>query len=372
MNAMRIVADVAVADAERYLGPLGTLTIAPLATAGPRELADCDVLVVRSGVSVGPALLEGTPVKVVATATSGVDHLDTAWLDANHITWFDAKGSNAVAVAEYVVAAWLELATRFDRDIRSLSIGVVGLGETGGRVARMAKAIGFAAIHASDPPLERALRNAHETSSISARLDAAGVSSLLDLQALLLKSDVVSLHVPLTHDGPDATHYLINRGTLASMRHGAWLINASRGGVAESSAIISARQSGRIGGLVVDVWEGEPVIDAALAAVADLMTPHVAGQSREALIRGTHQVAQKIARWGGVPTARVPELPSNAARVEVNNWRRASLTDIRRQVAARYDIVSDSRALRQALSTGGDLQVARKQCSPRHEFTSLD
>ncbi|MFO0972732.1 MAG: NAD(P)-dependent oxidoreductase [Phycisphaerae bacterium] len=358
---MKVVADRQVEQAEHFLGPLGPVTVADLSTAPGAVLAAADVLVVRSNVKVGRALLEGTPVRCVATATSGTDHIDTAWLAERGIACLDARGSNAAAVAEYIVAACLRLSGMQARPLVGLQVGVVGCGAVGSRVVEMVAALGMPAPLVCDPPRQRA---------------AEDPAQFCDLPTLLGGCDVITLHVPLTQCGRDRTAGLIDAAALQQMRRGAWLINTSRGGVVDESASIAARRAGRLAGLVVDVWQAEPAGDAALLDVADFMTPHIAGQTPAARVRGTWQAARGIAAWAGLPLSRVATLGLPAVtKVATDEQERpeSALTSV---VETCCDIVGCDRAVRESASAGliggrTFVEEARKLCPMRREFASL-
>jgi erythronate-4-phosphate dehydrogenase len=325
---VHIVADETVALAAELLGPLGRLTILPPPEITRARLTEADALVVRSTVRVGRDLLDGTPVRFVGTATSGTDHVDEEWLKRAGIAFASAPGCNARAVAEYVVAAILFLAERDGWEPAGRTLGVVGVGHVGSRVVELGRALGMNVLMC-DPPLARSgLAGSVLTGSIPARsvparsvparsvparsvrppsrtssrrgrasAPAEAPGPFLDLADLLRASEVVTLHVPLTHTGPDATFHMVNGDSLKSMRRGTALINTARGGVAESAALVSARQSGHLAGLVLDVWEGEPRVDPDLLDAADIMTPHIAGYSIEGKENGTRMIAEALAEF---------------------------------------------------------------------------
>ncbi len=283
---MRIVIDSTVSLATGLLGPLGALTILPPSEITRARLAEADALVVRSTVRVGRELLEGTRVRFVGTATSGTDHVDETWLRQAGIAFAAAAGCNAQAVAEYVVAALLEMAERQRWTPAGRTLGVVGVGHVGSRVARLGQVLGMKVLEC-DPPLARA------------EVSAGGGRRFVGLAELLAESDVVTLHVPLTDAGPDATRGLLNAQTMSMIRNRAILINTARGAVVDTAAVVAARRAGRLSGLVLDVWEGEPDLDRELLEIVDIMTPHIAGHSVEGKLAGTRMISDALAGWMG-------------------------------------------------------------------------
>ncbi|MFN3595759.1 MAG: 4-phosphoerythronate dehydrogenase [Rubricoccaceae bacterium] len=292
MPPFRLVADANMPHAEAALGRFGVVERVPGRRITRAALASADALFVRSVTRVDAALLEGTPVRFVGSATAGTDHVDAAWLEARGIAFAAAPGSNAAAVVDYVLAALLAtLVLRGEglahRDGRPRMLGVVGVGAVGGRLARRAEALGLRVLRC-DPPLAERLRAAGRPG------EAARFASLAEV---LREADVVSLHTPLTAGGPYPTRGLVDARALAAMRSDAWLVNAARGGVVEGAALGRALTAGTLAEAILDVWEGEPAPDPALVRAARLATPHVAGYAYDSKVDGTRMVADAFAAW---------------------------------------------------------------------------
>ncbi len=281
---MRILIDDAIPGADSLFKQLGEVRPFPGRRLTRDLLADADALIVRSVTVVSPNLVQGTPVRFVGTATSGFDHVDSAALTEAGVHFAYAPGCNAQAVAEYVFTAVHQLAVRQGRDPYAMSLGVVGVGHVGGRVAEIAGLLGMKVL-ACDPP----------------RFRAGTLAGHVPIDELLPLADILTLHVPRVADGPDATVNLIDANRLARTRPGAILINAARGGVVDEPAAAAARQSGRLSGLVLDVWQGEPDIRPAILAAADIATPHLAGYSAQSKRRGAAMIFTQLARWMNWP-----------------------------------------------------------------------
>ncbi|HXX63141.1 MAG TPA: 4-phosphoerythronate dehydrogenase, partial [Bacteroidota bacterium] len=236
----QIVVDRNIPLASSAFHAFGDVRLLETGAFSAETIGDADVLVIRSETKVGARLLEGTNVQFVGTATIGTDHIDTDYLSSKGIAFANAPGCNANSVKEYVLAALLVLAGRSGRPLRGRKLGVVGLGHIGSRVAEMGRALGMTVL-ANDPPIAR----------LTPRSD------LLPIDALM-QSDIITLHVPLTRQGPDATDRLFDRRRIQALKRGAILINTSRGAVVESEALREALQSGHLGAAILDVWEGEP------------------------------------------------------------------------------------------------------------------
>lgn len=283
---MRIVADERMNGLQELIGPLGELVTAPGREIGPQLLADAEVLLVRSITPVSAALLADSPVHFVGSATSGLDHVDRPYLEARGIALADARGSNANAVVDYVLAALASLISAGKLDVSRLSVGIVGQGQVGSRLQSRLAALGITT-RVCDPPL-------------AARLRANGFSeSAAPLVSLpeALECSVVSLHVPLQHDGDFPTALLLSRPLLAAMGPGKVLINTSRGGVVDEAGWLDLHRQGKAPLLVSDVWCHEPAVNAKLVSAATLATPHIAGYSEHAKRQATIMLAKALQQF---------------------------------------------------------------------------
>lgn len=328
---MRILADDNIPYAAEAFGHLGEVEVRPGPSLVPTDLAGVDVLLVRSTVRVDAALLAECAPRFVGTATIGTDHVDLEYLASRGIPFASAPGSNANSVAEYVFAALLELAADNDgRPLAGRTLGIVGVGNVGSRVAAMARALGMRAV-LNDPP--RARRE--------------GPGAFVELGVLLAESDIVTLHVPLTREGPDATHHLAGPGFFARLREGATFVNTSRGAVADSAALGCELDAGRIGSAVLDVWDGEPAFDPGLAARARIATMHIAGHSFDGKVLGTRILYEAACRALGAQADWRVELPPPEVRLlELDAAGRARDDVLREAVRAVYDVRRDDAALR--------------------------
>lgn len=234
------------------------------------DLADADVLLVRSVTQVNEQLLHGTGIRFVGSMTIGIDHLDTAWLDANKITWAHAPGCNADSAAQYALAMMWLACERSDREFRQQRVGIIGRGNVGGRLQRLLTALGVPVV-ACDPPLQD-----------------KGVEQLVSMREACDNS-IISLHVPLTTTGDHPTKNLLDRELLRQLLPGTLLVNTSRGAVIERSGLLEQLGSGRLQA-ALDVWPDEPFISGELLDAVHVATPHVAGYSLEGKLAGTEMI----------------------------------------------------------------------------------
>lgn len=312
------------------------------------DLRDADILLVRSVTPVTEALLAGTPVRFVGSATIGTDHVDLAALDRLGIAFACAPGCNARAVAEYVLQALLMASQHHDRPLRGSTVGVIGLGNVGGLVASWLRALGVEVL-GCDPPLARAGR----------------VSSVTLEEAL--SADAISLHVPLIQRGDEATRHLLDDSRLRALNHGQTLINTCRGPVIDNQAL-SRRLARGDGPLTfLDVWEGEPRLNPALLEQVFNGSPHVAGYSVEGKRLGSAMLYQAWCQWMGEPA---PAAPSVAERrtlaLDVEN--ESQLLALLRYA---HRLPEDHQRLRRSLresDPGAAFDRLRKHYPPRHEL----
>lgn len=270
----KIVIDKAVPYISGVFEPyFDNVVYAPAAEIDAAAVRDADALIIRTRTKCHAALLEGSAVKFIATATIGMDHIDTAWCAANGILAVNAPGCNADGVMEWVFAA-LNVFGR-SHDLAGATLGVIGVGQVGHRVADMGRRRAFRVLE-NDPPLQAA---------------GGGGRDLTDLDTLLSQSDIVTVHIPLWEQNRD----FADAAFFATMKPGAIFLNASRGGIVDESALLAVR--GKLGPIAIDVWKGEPRINMELLAAADIATPHIAGYTKVGKINATRASVRAAAKF---------------------------------------------------------------------------
>ncbi|MHC8321369.1 4-phosphoerythronate dehydrogenase PdxB [Pseudomonas sp. GB2N2] len=280
---MLIVADENIPLLDAFFEGFGEIRRVPGRSIDRATVEQADVLLVRSVTNVNRALLEGSKVRFVGTCTIGTDHLDLDYFQQAGITWSSAPGCNARGVVDYVLGSLLTLAEIEGADLTRRTYGVVGAGEVGGRLVKVLQGLGWNVL-VCDPPRE-----------------AAEGGDFVSLEQIVEQCDVISLHTPLTKHGVGSTWHLFDKHRLNQLNPGAWLINASRGPVVDNAALCEVLLQREDLQAVLDVWEGEPEVDVALADLCVLATPHIAGYSLDGKQRGTAQIYQAYCDFLGQP-----------------------------------------------------------------------
>ncbi len=346
---LRIVADEKIPCAAEAFAALGRVVRLDAGAIDPEAVAHADALIVRSVTRVDAHLLAGSRVRFVATATSGYDHIDRAWLAQQGIGFAHAPGCNATAVADWVIAALAALADKGHHTFADASVGVIGCGEVGGRVAARLAALGYR-VHCHDPP----------------RAAAEGCQGFVE-RASALACDVVTLHVPLTDTGPFATRHLIDAAAIQALPDGGILLNAARGGVVDEDALATRLDDGPDLAVAIDTWANEPAISTDLLTRVDIGTPHIAGHSHEGRLRATAAVARAAASHFGAALAWDPGR-ALAPAPTLTPSAEATAT-----IRSAYDPVADDRRLRELLRRPASerpqaFERIRAACGGRREF----
>ena len=355
---MRILADENIPLVREAFAELGHVETMPGRVITPEAVKDVSMLLVRSITRVNRALLAGSAVRFVATATIGEDHIHKGYLEEQGIVFASAPGSNADSVGQYMVSSLFALAERYGFKLEGTSLGIVGVGNVGSRVVKLAAALGMRCV-LNDPPLAR----------------QTGDKEFRPLGEILA-CDIVTLHVPLTKHGPDATEHLVDADFLRRVKRGAILINTSRGPVADGKAIQRALDDGHLKACVLDVWEDEPNVDAGLLERVAIGTPHIAGYSFDGKVNGTRMIYEAACRflgrnptWDPAPLLPKAECPEVTVAGDTTDPEEA----MRRAVFAVYDVRQDDAAMRHLLDVPESKREAefdrlRKEYPRRMEF----
>lgn len=353
---MKIVADENITQLAEYFGGTGELVSLPGRAIDAVAVRDADALLVRSITRVDANLLSASRCRFVGTATSGIDHIDTAWLASRNIGLGWAQGCNARAVVEYVLGVMAQLSVTHGFDWRRCSFGIVGCGAIGSLLARQLLALDIVCV-IHDPFLDAG----HPLASHFGSLEDA------------LNQDVLTLHTPLTREGPWPTQHLLNADTLARLKPAAILINAARGEVVANLALLDLLQRHPQRVVVLDAWEGEPSINLDLLQKVTLGTPHIAGYSTEGKLNGTRMIAAAYCTHFGLapPPILTTSNTSAGALLQVESGLSA-LQQLNALILKAYDVTQDHRAMQGLLASAAPAVLfdrLRKKYPERREFS---
>lgn len=268
---MKIVADAYIPFLKGLLDDVAQVEYLAPANITPQAVQDADALIIRTRTHCNQALLSGSKVRFIATATIGFDHIDTAYCAQNGITWTNCPGCNANSVVNYIHAV---LTSLFGNNLTDKTVGIVGVGNVGGRVARMLQQMGVNVL-LNDPP--RAINEPNMPFKPLTKLQEA--------------CDIITFHVPLTPQ----TYHMVNQTFLQGCTRTPLIINAARGEVCSTEALLAYP-----GEVVLDCWENEPTISLPLLEKVAIGTPHIAGYSVDGKANGTRMAAQAVCRFFGI------------------------------------------------------------------------
>lgn len=351
---LKILVDENIAFADRAFNSLGKVELVPGRSISNQLIKDSDILIVRSITKVDRDLLRNTKVKFVGTATIGTDHIDLDYLKENKIVFADAKGCNAFSVAEYVIAALTNLAVKLNLTLRDKSIGIIGVGNIGSKVAGFTTALGMDVL-LNDPPLKRLgdTRNFAELDEI-------------------FECDIVTLHVPLNLTGEDKTFHLFDFEKLKKLKTNSILINTSRGAVINNSDLLKVIDKKHLN-VVLDVWENEPDVNIELLKKIQIGTPHIAGYSYEGKVNGTKMIYDSLCNFLGAENTFSFDLPvpeNSVLAIKKSGCIEERLNELISKV---YSITKDDLRMREMINMPYekrriDFDKQRKNYPARREF----
>ena len=301
-NMIKIVADDNIPYLKGALEPYASINYMDGGEIVPVMVKHADALLIRTRTQCNESLLYNSRVKFIGTATIGLDHIDTVYCHSRSIRYANAPGCNAVSVQQYIASVLANLKLRYGVSLSGKTIGIIGVGNVGKRVEKLARQLGMKVL-LNDPP--------------RARIE--GNTGFVTLEKFLKESDIVTLHVPLNRSGKDKTVHLISHSNINFFKPGSWLINTARGEVADENVLMEGLSDKRLAGVVLDVWDNEPSIDKKLIDKATFATPHIAGYSADGKRNGTIQVVRSLGDYFGLP---------------LNDWEPAGIPEPRHPIIA--------------------------------------
>jgi erythronate-4-phosphate dehydrogenase len=352
---MKIVADNKIPFLKGVLEPYAEVAYYPGTEINAKLVNDADALLVRTRTKCNANLLENSKVKFIATATIGFDHIDTAYCESKDIRWTNAPGCNSVSVMQYIASALVFLSEKYNFNYSDKTLGVVGGGNVGSKVALLASGLGMKAL-LNDPPRER----------------VEGKGKFVSLQKIQENADIITFHVPLNNEGVDKTYHLVDEDFLHSIKPETIIINSSRGEVVSAASLKKALKEKKIKAALLDVWENEPLIDKELLDLVDIGTPHIAGYSADGKAMGTAMSVQALSRFfnfnlnNWLPD-NIPQVHNNKIEIDCEELNIQEV--INKAVLATYNIENDSTALKKSLKT---FEAQRGNYPLRREFHAYE
>ncbi|HIF47971.1 4-phosphoerythronate dehydrogenase [Candidatus Thioglobus sp.] len=269
---MKLIIDDACYAYNEIFSQFGEIVTMAGRDINPESVKDADVLIVRSRTKVNEELLKGSSIKFVGSTVAGLDHVDEDYLQVNNIEFFSAQGCNSMAVAEFVIATILNLAKKHNFNYQEKTLGIIGVGNVGSRLAAKAKLLGIKTL-LNDP-----IRRENEDLPNFVDLDTA------------LSADIVTFHTPLTFNGDYPSFKLLNKANFHNISDQTIVFNAARGGVIAEEIWEKTQTLEN----VIDCWENEPNINKNLQESAYLASPHIAGHSVDAKFMGSFMVYEAL------------------------------------------------------------------------------
>lgn len=353
---MNIIVDANIAFADEAFSHLGNTKLVDGRTLTKENVKDADILIVRSITNVNEGLLKHSKVRFVGTATIGTDHVDLDYLLNHNIQFADAKGCNADSVAEYIFTALLRIASVKNISLKGKTIGVVGIGNIGSRIVRLAESLGMK-IFQNDPPLER-----------------KGGKNFVALNKIL-QADIITLHVPMLLEGIDKTFHLLNKENLNRINKETIIINSSRGAVIDNAALLNETINKNFE-LALDVWENEPSINTELLVKTKISTSHIAGYSFEGKVNGTKIIYSALCKFLESKPIWQPILPEIATKEIRLPEGKTDEEKLYKLFSSIYNIERDDELMRKILTYESKqrakyFDLLRKKYPVRREFDNF-
>ena len=346
---MKFTVDDAIPYLRGVLEPFGTVEYLPGKNITRQDLLETDAMIIRTRTKCDNSLLAGTPVKFIASATIGTDHVDLEAMKRLGIHFVNAPGCNAMSVAQYFASVVINEARRTKSDLAEKTLGIIGVGHVGTKVESVARALGMNVLR-NDPPRQK----------------AEGAHQFVPLETVLQEADYITLHVPLDQASEYRTYHLADEDFFNRLQKKPFFINASRGEVVDPNALKAALITHRISGAALDVWENEPEIDPALLNMVRYATPHIAGYSADGKANGTTMSIRALAEFYGIDDLKnftVKNVPVPGETDLILPQEDAVGT----AVLSTYDVLLDDRILRESPET---FEKQRSRYPLRREFAA--
>jgi erythronate-4-phosphate dehydrogenase len=352
---MKVVADNKIPFLKNVLEPYAEVVYLPGDKITRNDLLDADALITRTRTKCDDKLLAGTKVKFIATATIGFDHINIDRCSENGVVWTNAPGCNSGSVYQYIASALCVLSLKYGFDFSDKTIGIIGHGNVGKKIAKLGRLLGLKVL-VNDPPLARTEKNHRYVS----------------LDEIIETCDIITCHVPLNLDGEDKTFHLFDEKRLLQLKPETFFFNCSRGEVVDNRALTQILKNRKIKGALLDVWENEPDIEQELVDLLEFATPHIAGYSADGKANGTSMSVQALSRFFKLPltdwnASGVP-LPEKTT-ISIDCSGKTTQAIKTEAILFTYNITEDSDRLKKSIGT---FEKQRGDYPLRREFHAFD
>ena len=347
---MKFIIDNKIPYIKGVLEPFGKVLYLAGKDTTPEIVKDADAIITRTRTKCTESLLKGSTVRFIATATIGFDHIDTYYCKKANIKWTNAPGCNSKSVEQYIASTLFVLSEKKNFSLKGKTIGIVGVGQVGSKVASICSLFGMKVL-LNDPPRSR----------------KEGDENFVSLDVIKKESDFITLHVPLNKEGIDKTYHMADQNFFNNLGKCPVIINACRGEVMDNMEAKSALKNKLVSGMVIDCWENEPGIDRELISLCDIVTPHIAGYSKDGKANGTSMSIQSVSRFFGlgIDNWRAINIPlPSKTKIKIDGSGLSEEEILKRIILFTYDIREDDKRLRtdpsQFEKLRGDYPVRRE------------
>lgn len=329
---MKILADAHIPYLQGVAEQFGEVTYLPGNDFTKETVKDNDVLIVRTVTYFDEKILAGSNVKLICSATIGFDHIDTLYCEENNIAWRTAPGCNASSVEQYVTTSIVRMAQKYNFELKDKTVGIVGVGNVGKKVARACKVLGMKVL-LNDPPRQE-IENSDE---------------FVDLATIQREADIITFHTPLTKTGEHPTYHLADDTFFNCLSKKPIIINSSRGAVVSNEALKSVLRKGEVMGAIIDTWENEPNIDLQLLRLVDIATPHIAGYSADGKWNATKMSLETINKFFKLNKDPIEVLPIvEPDKTVINLSQYSNEEQLAKALLYSYDPCEDSALLKES------------------------
>lgn len=313
-----------------------------------QSIKDADTLIVRTVTRFDENILSGSNVKLICSATIGYDHIDTAYCDSHGIIWKNAPGCNSGSVQQYIASSLIAIAVQKDISLEGKTIGIIGVGNVGKKVARACSILGMRVL-LNDPP----------------RQEVEGDVDFVSLETIKQEADFITFHTPLIKEGKYRTFHLADQNFFTSLAKRPIIINSARGGIIDTSAIKRAIAADNISGAIIDCWENEPNIDIEYLNMVDIATPHIAGYSADGKSNATRMSLESVAGFYGFDKSPIEAVKPPQPEQPIINLDHFASDKVRNAILATYNPLRDFAALKASPS---DFKRLRNEYPLRREY----